>query len=40
MKSFVDAIFEITKYYFTFQSEINTKINQKESVILYVIHSA
>ena len=36
MKLFVHAIFEVIKCYITFQSEIYTKINQKDSVVLHI----
>ena len=36
MKLFVQAIFEIIKCYITFQSEIYTKINQKDSIVLHI----
>ena len=36
MKLFVQAIFEIIKCYITFQSEIYTKINQKDSIVLLI----
>ena len=39
MKLFVHALFEIIKCYITFQSEIYTKINQKDSIVLHIIHT-